>query len=77
MKTQLFALPELEDVILQLRLLVHYEEVGFLCDSGINFEEELVIDESFNRFFEVIGNEIGVNEGIIEDLASEKSIYLL
>ena len=60
-----------------MRLLVHYEEVGFLGDLGINFKEELVIDESFNRVYEVIGHEIGVNEGIIEDLAREKIIYLL
>jgi hypothetical protein len=75
-KIQFLALPKLEDVILQPRLLVHDKKVGFLGDSGVNFEEELVIDESLNRVFEVIGREIGVNEGIIEDLAPEKVIYL-
>jgi hypothetical protein len=57
--------------------LIHYKEVGFLRNRWIYFEEELVIDESFDRVFVVIGSEIGVNEGKIEDLAPEKVIYLL
>jgi len=57
--------------------LIHYEEVGFLSNRWIYFEEELVIDESLDRVFVVIGREIGVNEGKIEDLAPEKVIYLL
>ena len=77
MKIQFLALPELQDVILQARLLVHYEEVGFLRDSGVYLEEELVVDEGFNRALVVIGREIGVNEGIVEDLVPEKVIYLL
>ena len=77
MKIQFLALPELQDVILQASLLVHDEEVGLLGDSGVNLEEELVVDEGFNRALEVIGREIGVYEGIIEDLAPEKVIYLL
>jgi hypothetical protein len=56
--------------------LVHNEKVGFLGDSGVNLEEELVVDEGFNRAFKVVCREIGVNEGIIEDLAPEKVIYL-
>jgi hypothetical protein len=76
-KIQFLALPELQDVILQASLLVHDEEVGLLGDSGVNLEEELVVDEGFNRALEVIGREIGVYEGIIEDLVPEKVIYLL
>jgi hypothetical protein len=76
-KIQFLALPELEDVILQARLLVHDEEVGFLGGSGINLEEELVINEGFNWIFEIIGRKIGVNEGEIENLVHEKVIYLL
>ena len=76
MKIQFLALPELQDVVLQTRLLVHDEEIGFLGDSGVNLEEELVVDEGFNRAFKVVCREIGVNEGIIEDLAPEKVIYL-
>jgi hypothetical protein len=76
-KIQFLALPELQDVILQASLLVHDEEVGLLGDSGVNLEEELVVDEGFNRALVVIGGEIGVYEGIIEDLAPEKVIYLL
>jgi len=53
-KIQFFALPKLEDLILQISLLIHDEEVCFLGGSGLNFEEELVIDEVFNRVFEVI-----------------------
>ena len=56
--------------------MVHNEKVGFLGDSGVNLEEELVVDEGFNRPFKVICREIGVNEGIIEDLAPKKVIYL-
>ena len=77
MKIQFLALPKLEDLILQISLLIHDVEVGFLDGSGLNLEEELVIDEVFNRVFEVIWREIGVNEGIIEDLAPEKVINLL
>ena len=77
MEIQFLALPKLEDLILQISLLIHDEEVGFLGGSGLNFEEELVIDEVFNRVFEVIWREVGVNEGIIEDLAPEKVINLL
>ena len=77
MKIQFLALPELEDVILQASLLVHDEEVGFFRDSGVNLEEELVVDEGFNRALVVICREICVNEGIIEDLVPEKVIYLL
>ena len=76
MKIQFLALPELENVILQSRLLVHNEKVGFLGDSGVNLEEELVVDKGFNGAFEVIGRKIGVNEGIIEDLAPKKVINL-
>jgi hypothetical protein len=75
-KIQFFALPELQDVILQASLLVHYEEVGLLGDSGVNLKEELVVDEGFYWALIVIGREIGVNEGIIEDLIPEKVIYL-
>ena len=76
MKVQFLALPELQDVIFKACLLIHYKEVGFLRNRWIYFEEELVIDESLNRVFVVIGREIGVNEGEIEDLTPEKVIYL-
>ena len=52
------------------------EFAKWMDDSGVNLEEELVVDEGFNRAFKVVCREIGVNEGIIEDLAPEKVIYL-
>ena len=76
MEIQFVALPKLEDLILQISLLIHDVKVGFLRGSGLNLKEELVIDESFNGVFEVIWSEIGVNEGIIQDLAPEKVINL-
>ena len=77
MKVQFLALPELQDVIFKACLLIHYKEVSFLSNRWIYFEEELVIDECLDRVFVVIGREIGVNEGKIENLAPEKVIYLL
>ena len=57
--------------------MIHYEEIGFLSNRRVNLEEELVIDECLDRVFIVIGREIGVDEGEIEDLISEILINLL
>ena len=76
MEIQFVALPKLEDLIFQISLLIHDIEVGFLGGSGFNLKKELVIDEVFNRIFEVLWGKIGVNESIIEDLAPEKVINL-
>ena len=76
MEGQFFALAKLEDVILKTCLLVHYEEICLLRDPGVNIKEELVINVAFNRIFEVICREIGVWEGEIENLISQKLIYL-
>ena len=77
MKVQFLALPELQNVIFEACLLIHYEEIGFLSHRRVNLEEELVIDECLDRVVIVIGREIGVYEGKIEDLISEIIINLL
>ena len=77
MKVQFLALPELQNVIFKACLLIHYEEIGFLSNRRVNLEEELVIDECLDRVFIVIGSEISVDEGKIEDLISKILIDFL
>ena len=77
MKVQFLALTELQNVIFEAGLLIHYEEIGFLSHRRVNLEEELVINECLDRVVIVIGSEIGVDEGKIEDLISEILIDLL
>jgi hypothetical protein len=76
-KVQFLALTELQNVIFEASLLIHYEEICLLSHRRVNLEEELVIDECLDRVVIVIGREIGVNEGKIEDLISEIIIDLL
>ena len=77
MKAQFLTLPELQEVIFEAYLLIHYEEISFLSDRWVDLEEKLVIDECLDRVVIVIGGEIGVYEGEIEDLISEILIDLL
>ena len=60
MEGQIFALPKLQDVILETCLLVHHKEICLLRDSGVNIKEELIVNVVLNRILEVIRREICV-----------------
>lgn len=71
MKRDLATLSELKKIILQACNLVLYVEVCFLTQFRIKLEKELVIDKCVDRLFIVIGFEISVDKGEVENLASK------